>query len=103
MDASEGWVRKFLKLEHGIPSHDTFCDVYSALEPEAITKSFAEWVETIREKVSGEVVALDGKTICASRDVPKNKRDIAFLDPESRWKNLSGIGMLTTTQQTPCA
>ncbi len=61
-----GAVRERLKLEHGIPSHDTFCDVYSALEPEAITKLFARWVETI--------VALDGKTICGSRDIPKNKK-----------------------------
>ena len=70
----EVWLRKFLKLEHGIPSHDTFCDVYSALEPEAITKLFARWVETIRQKISGEIVALDGKTICGSRDIPKNKK-----------------------------
>ena len=57
----KAWLRKFLKLEHGIPSHDTFRDVYSALEPEAIMKLFARWVETIRQKISGEIVALDGK------------------------------------------
>jgi len=75
----ESWLRTFLKLEHGIPSHDTFCDVYSAIKPEAITKSFARWVETIRQKISGEVVALDGKTICASRDVPKNKKAVHIV------------------------
>jgi len=75
----EAWIKTFLKLEHGIPSHDTFCDVYSALEPEAITEAFAHWVETIRNKISGEVVAIDGKTICASRDIPKNKKAIHIV------------------------
>jgi predicted transposase YbfD/YdcC len=75
----EAWLRTFLKLEHGIPSHDTFCDVYSALKPETIAKRFAEWVETIRQKISGEVVAIDGKTICASRDVPKNKKAVHIV------------------------
>jgi predicted transposase YbfD/YdcC len=75
----EKWLRKFLKLEHGIPSHDTFCDVYSALAPEAVTKRFAQWVETIRQKISGEVVAIDGKTICASLDVPKNKKAVHIV------------------------
>ena len=75
----ESWLRTFLKLEHGIPSHDTFCDVYSALEPETVTKSFARWVETIRQKVSGEIIAIDGKTICASRDVPQNKKAVHIV------------------------
>ena len=75
----EKWLRTILKLEHGIPSHDTFCDVYSAIEPEAITQPFAQWVETIRQKISGEVVAIDGKTVCASRDVPKNKKAVHML------------------------
>ena len=75
----EKWLRTFLKLEHGIPSHDTFCDVYSAIEPETITQSFAQWVETIRQKISGEVVGIDGKTVCASRDVPKNKKAVHIV------------------------
>ena len=75
----EEWLRTFLELEYGIPSHDTFCDVHSALEPEEVTKSFARWVETIRQKISGEVVAIDGKTLCASRDVPKNKKAVHIV------------------------
>jgi predicted transposase YbfD/YdcC len=70
----ERWLKTFLKLQHGIPSHDTFCDVFTALEPEAVTKAFARWVETIRAKISGEVVAIDGKTIRASADARKNKK-----------------------------
>lgn len=73
------WLQKFLKLEYGIPSHDTFCDVYSALEPETVSKAFSQWVETIRCRINGEVVAVDGKTICASRDVPKNKKAVHIV------------------------
>jgi len=75
----EEWLKTFLTLKHGIPSHDTFCDVYSALDPKAITKLFARWVETVRERISGEVVAVDGKTICASRDAPKNKKAVHIV------------------------
>lgn len=75
----EAWLRTFLKLKYGIPSHDTFCDVYSALDPETVTRTFSRWVETIRHKISGEVVAVDGKTICASRDVPKNKKAVHIV------------------------
>jgi predicted transposase YbfD/YdcC len=89
------WLRKFLKLEHGIPSHDTFGDVFSALDPESVTQAFVEWVETIRQKVSGEVVSIDGKTIRASKDAPKNKKAVHIV---SAWasQNKLVLGQLAT-------
>jgi predicted transposase YbfD/YdcC len=95
----ERWLRTLLKLEHGIPSHDTFCDVYSALDPETITKSFSRWVETIRQKISGEVIAIDGKTICASRDVPKNKKAVHIV---SAWAaaNRLVLGQLACAEKS---
>ena len=93
------WLKTFLKLEKGIPSHDTFGDVFAALDPESITRAFAEWVETIRQKISGEVVALDGKTVCASKDIPKNKRAVHIL---SAWatQNRLVLGQLATGQKS---
>lgn len=95
----EPWLKKFLKLEHGVPSHDTFCDVYSALEPERVTESFSRWVETIRQKISGEVVAIDGKTICASRDMPKNKKAVHII---SAWSvtNRLVLGQLSCGEKS---
>ena len=89
------WLKTFLVLKNGIPSHDTFGDVFAALDPESITKAFAEWVETIRQKISGEVVAIDGKTICASKDIPKNKKATHIV---SAWatQNRLVLGQLAT-------
>ena len=76
---NEEWLRKFLELKNGIPSHDTFGDVFAILSPEAVEKCFIEWVEGIRERIPGEIIAIDGKTICGSKDVAKNKKAIHIV------------------------
>src|SRR5512147_2830359 len=42
--AKEDWLRTFLELPHGIPSHDTFGRVLAALDPEAFEQSFQAWI-----------------------------------------------------------
>lgn len=59
----EKWLKKFLTLKNGIPSHDTFNRVLSAINPKKFHECFIEWVDTIREKISKEIIAVDGKTI----------------------------------------
>ena len=95
----EGWLRTFLSLENGIPSHDTFGDVFAALSPEAIQTRFISWVETIRERISGEIVAVDGKTIRRSKDLAKNKRAIHII---SAWSATNGIvlGEIATDEKS---
>ena len=95
----ERWLRKFLKLEHGIPSHDTFGDIFAALDPEAFGTAFANWVETLREKVSGEIVALDGKTIRASIDAAQKKKAVHVV---SAWaaNNRLVLGQITTEEKS---
>jgi len=95
----EKWLHTFLVLENGIPSHDTFGDVFAALAPETIQTGFIKWVETIREKISGEVVAVDGKTVRRSKDIPKNKRAIHVV---SAWATNNGLvlGELATDEKS---
>lgn len=59
----EKFLRKFLELPNGIPSHDTFNRVFSALDNEQFESCFIEWVKSLVEITKGEVVAIDGKTI----------------------------------------
>jgi len=66
--AKEGWLRQFLELPHGIPSHDTFGRVFALLAPAAFEACFRAWVEAIRAVIPGEVIALDGKTLRRSHD-----------------------------------
>jgi len=95
----EAWLRTFLSLENGIPSHDTFGDVFAALSPEAIQTRFISWVETIRDKISGEIVAVDGKTIRRSKDLAKNRRAIHVI---SAWSTANGIvlGEIATDEKS---
>src|SRR5688500_2551887 len=42
--AKQAWFRRFLSLPNGIPSHDTFYRVFSALEPGAFADRFGRWM-----------------------------------------------------------
>ncbi len=61
----EGWFRNSLgmKLEHGIPSHDTIQRVWSMIEPREFEKCFCAWVAQVCRNTKGEIVSIDGKTL----------------------------------------
>jgi predicted transposase YbfD/YdcC len=65
-DAKQELLRLFLRLEHGVPSHDTFSRVFRLLEPEAFEKTFRRFMAAFAKanelKLTG-VVAVDGKAL----------------------------------------
>lgn len=61
--SKEQWLRTFLELPNGIPSHDTFNRVFSALDPHQFLDCFIQWVQSICPALSGQVVAIDGKAL----------------------------------------
>jgi predicted transposase YbfD/YdcC len=64
----EAWLKTFLTLEHGIPSHDTFSRVLQMLDPRIFHDRFVKWVQTLHEATKGQVVPIDGKTLRRSFD-----------------------------------
>lgn len=66
--AKREWLRTFLALPHGIPSHDTFGRVFAALDPTAFERCFLGWVRALATVTDGQVVAIDGKTLRRSHD-----------------------------------
>lgn len=57
------WLRRYLKLEHGIPSHDTLGRLFGLIEPEEFEAAFRRWVGSVLPALGPEaVVAIDGKT-----------------------------------------
>src|SRR2546429_197374 len=64
--SKEKLLRQFLRLEHGIPSHDTFSRIFNALDPEAFERAFRSFMAAFAEangiKLTG-VVAVDGKAV----------------------------------------
>jgi predicted transposase YbfD/YdcC len=62
------WLRTFLTLPGGIPSHDTFNRVFAALDPEQLEAGFVAWVSSLARLTAGGVVAIDGKTLRGTRE-----------------------------------
>jgi hypothetical protein len=67
------FLRTFLELPNGIPSHDTFGRVFALLNPRALQDGFVQWVQAIAESTVGRVVAIDGKTARRSFDKAAGK------------------------------
>jgi predicted transposase YbfD/YdcC len=73
------WLKEFLELPHGIPSHDTISRLFAQLNPEQLQSCFLSWVKTIAKLTQGEVIAIDGKTVRHSYDQGKNKGAIHMV------------------------
>jgi predicted transposase YbfD/YdcC len=77
--AKEKWLRKFLKLPNGIPSHDTFGRVFAAVNPEEFQECFMKWVKGIAQVTDREIVAIDGKQLRNSVDEKNGKSAINMV------------------------
>lgn len=66
-EAKEPFLRQFLTLKHGIPSHDTFSRVFRLLDPRAFAACFTRFMQRFAEGLQN-VVAIDGKTLRRSFD-----------------------------------
>jgi len=64
----ETWLKTFLPLPNGIPSHDTFSRVFRLLDPAAFRRCFTRWIEAVQAATGGKLVAIDGKTLRHSFD-----------------------------------
>jgi predicted transposase YbfD/YdcC len=97
--SKEKWLRKYLKLKNGIPSHDTFNNVLSALNPAEFHKCFMDWVTFLQEKVSKEIVSIDGKSIRRTKD---NKNELKAVHIVSAWanKNQMVLGQLKVDEKS---
>lgn len=86
--AKEEWLKQFLELSNGIPSHDTFARVFARLDPEKLETQFRNWVQTIAGKLSAQVIAIDGKTSRGSYDREKGIKDLQLV---SAWATSSRL------------
>jgi predicted transposase YbfD/YdcC len=67
--AKHDWLKRFLALPNGIPSHDTFYRVFARLDPAAFGKCVADWMAGACESAGLKHIAIDGK---AARSAPRN-------------------------------
>ena len=87
--AKRNWLSTFLTLPFGIPSHDTFNRVLCMIDPEEFEKKFICWVHDYREQLplyneeEKDIIPIDGKTICNSRDDNTGKKAIHMVSAMS--------------------
>jgi predicted transposase YbfD/YdcC len=86
--SKQKWLKTFLELPHGIPSHDTFGRVFGLIDPEEFGSSFMEWVKTIQRLTKSEAIAIDGKQLRGSKDAPSGQ---AAIDLVSAWATASEL------------
>src|SRR6266853_6852578 len=86
--SKQAWLQKFLELPCGIPSHDTFNRVLSALAPASFLDCFLSWVETLQGATAGRIVGIDGKTVRASLDRAKGQNPLHVV---SAWASANRV------------
>jgi predicted transposase YbfD/YdcC len=76
------WFRKFLPFENGVPSHDTFTELFARLDTIEFYAALESWTRSIAQSLRGETVAFDGKTLRGSFDKASSK---SALHSVSAW------------------
>jgi len=77
LDASVGHFHRTIRL--------TGC--VAALDPDELERGFVAWVSSIAKLTAGEVVAIDGKTLCGTREAGKK----ALVHMVSAWASTNNL------------
>lgn len=95
--SKEAWLRQFLRLKHGIPSHDTFSAVFRALDPEAFAASLVAFTHALARRLGKhKTIAIDGKAL---RGAFRRGERFAPLHMVNVWAN--GLGMALAQRTAP--
>ena len=94
----EDFLRTFLELPNGIPSHDTFNRVFSAIDSKQFESCFIEWVQSLAELSPKEVVAIDGKTIKGAKS--KGKKSPIHMVSAFACANSLVLGQVKTDEKS---
>ena len=97
--AKEPWLSRFLRLENGIPSHDTFGRVFARLDPDALSQRFLLWLRHIAGLIEPQHIAIDGKTVNGAKSGGQRRSKIHLVNA---WacKSRLVLGQVLTEQKT---
>lgn len=90
------FLKNYLKLPNGIPSHDTIERLFKRIDSKAFTKSFMDWTDSMRTKSLGEFLNIDGKTLRGSKDESNGKYAIHLVSAWSHQNRLV-LGQVKTS------
>ena len=86
----EEWLKQYLALENGIPSHDTINRVCQSLRPDEFQSAFMKWLQDLKTLLPEGVVAIDGKTLCGSHERIKGLKGLHVV---SAWSCRNGLSL----------
>ena len=86
-EARKEWLKTFLPLPNGIPSHDTFRRVFGALERNRFAEALFRWTQALHEATRGKLISIDGKALRRSFA----KAGKAMLHLVTAWASDNGL------------
>lgn len=94
-----GWLKTFLELPNGIPSHDTFGRVFSLIDPHKFDDCFYAWIRSLSIDTTNDIIAIDGKTLRGSGNKRKNQKPLHLV---SAWAadNRLMLGQVKTQEKS---
>ena len=90
------WLKSFLELPYGIPSHDTFGRVFSLLDPDPFEQCLRNWMRNLVDLSGGRLVAIDGKSLRRSYQQAWDKSGMAHMVSAFVSANHVVLGQLKT-------
>ena len=93
------WLKTFLKLPHGIPSHDTFGRVFSMLDAQTFEMCFLEWIHSLSVDVKNEIISIDGKSLGGSHDTTKGQKMLHMVGAWASEKRML-LGQVRTEEKS---
>lgn len=93
------WLKTFLTLPNGIPSHDTFGRIFSLINPETFEKCFCEWITSLSLDIKDEIISIDGKTLRGSYNRKHGQKALHLV---SAWasNNRIMLGQVKTKEKS---
>lgn len=86
--AKYDWLKQFLELPNGIPSHDTFGRVFAILDAVQFERCYHAWMNAATQMFRGQVIAIDGKTARRSHERFLGKRALHMV---SAWATANHV------------
>jgi predicted transposase YbfD/YdcC len=78
-EVKKNWLSGFLSLPNGIPSHDTFNNVISRLEPSVFAECCLGWMKEAAAKIGAQIISIDGKSFNGSYDREKGQKSLHMV------------------------